>query len=336
MNRPQTIEERLDRLEHRNSVIERQNRVLERRNRVLTGACLLVPALALLVGQASVPVKPTGVAPVKPSLVAPVGGVSLPKDAGKLMTRDMAEALKLKNEVLPIVKTKLLCLVDGEGRSRAVMSTDEHKLPVIALLDLNGNVRSEWRLSPEGTHLQMLTMDGKPEVHLGKVGQANELQLHGVKGRVQMGDQSSLEMGGASRIDLGGANFNIKLDTRLGASMDLASEQNHAKLSCGRSPRPGSAAPGAFLDLTTGEGEGKPSVRLTAMAPRGVAQGHSEVAVGHGPKARAGMWANTKSEAAGFRSRGQFEGKTLFFESTIPDHITARSPHVTFAPLDAP
>jgi hypothetical protein len=329
MNRPQTIEERLDRL-------ERQNRVLERRNRVLTGACMLVPALVLFVGQASVPVKPTGVAPVKPTVVAPVGGVPLPQDAGKLMTRDMVEALKLKNEVLPIVKTKLLCLVDSEGKSRAVMSTDEHKLPVIALLDLNGTVRSEWRMSPEGTHLQMVATDGKPEVHLGKVGRANELQLHGVNSRVQMGEQSSITLGGASRIDLGGPNFNIMLDTRLGASIDLASEQNHAKLICGRYPGPGRAASGAFLNLSTGEGEGKPSVRLTAEAPGNLRPGHSEVSVGHGTKASAVMWATTKSEAAGFRSRGQFEGKTLIFESTIPDHITRRSPHVMFAPLDAP
>lgn len=185
---------------------------LERQNRLLVAACLAAVTLpiALGAGQAGRQVPPpTG---------GQLGGFTLPKDAGKLMSRDLVEALKLKNEVVPIVKTKLLCLVDKEGRVRATLSTGEQNHPVLALLDSGGSVRAEWRLDSLGALYQAwggpsekpvvrLGVVQEPLIRTGQVRNQTLLELNGLTTHISASNLDRPQDGGVSIFSFAGRNM---------------------------------------------------------------------------------------------------------------------------------
>lgn len=183
---------------------------LERQNRLLVATCLAAVTLPFVLGAGQLPRQ----VPTPPGVQ--LGGFALPKNAGKLMTQEMADALKLKNEVIPVVKTKLLCLVDRDGRARATLSTDEQNNPVLALLDSGGYTRGEWRFDGMGALYQAFGSDEKPDVRLGVVQDAigrtqqarvTILELNGSTTQMVARNDDRPQDGGVQLVSLGARNF---------------------------------------------------------------------------------------------------------------------------------
>jgi hypothetical protein len=168
-------------LEHRVARLERQNRLL------LFG-CLVLAALPLILGAGSQLQPKQGLPPGMQLPLQP-----LPRSFTKVVSPALQAEIAAQRLVHNVLKARLLCLVDSDGRTRATLSTDGAKNPTLALFDAQGILRTTMTLSTTGGMLEMLDRNETPSLRLGTAAE-----------RVRIAQV--LEMTGPSRISMSHSN----------------------------------------------------------------------------------------------------------------------------------
>jgi hypothetical protein len=209
-----------------NSLEEMDRRVarLERQNRLLVGACLVLGASPFILG-AGQEIRIN----VDKAVIGQQGKVDLPSGATGVLSKDMRDTLKLSNAIQPIVKTKLLVLVDSKGKARATLSTDESSNPAVALYDETGKLRSKWSVDIYGGMIQMLNHLQQPDIRLG-VKSGNILEMVG-PAQIVGGSQNS----NFFELTTRGENPKLEIDGPNGSSVILkGTRDQEISLGCER------------------------------------------------------------------------------------------------------
>ncbi len=216
--------------------IEQRLTKIERQNKWLILICVLLSTVPFLLGQVRVDVD-------KP-ILGQLGKVTPPVGSENLLSKEMRETLGLSNVIQPIVKTKLLCLVDSKGKVRATLSTTEAGEPTLALYNANGTsgavlttVELESGLaprpnltlsrSPQGVSMHLSTSSltafespGFPKVQMGTFADSKV-------GMIIKSNNSILEIGG-------GNNHYIRMNSTPNAvKFNLKQQNRDIFLGCG-------------------------------------------------------------------------------------------------------
>ena len=119
--------------------LENRIRRLERLNHLLMVSCVALASVPLLVGAG-------GQGPGQPKVQLPPGQLApltpLPASAQKYLSKQIQDMLAADRQIHNVLRTRVLALVDKDGKTKAYLSTDERGDPMLTMFGVRDGGRS--------------------------------------------------------------------------------------------------------------------------------------------------------------------------------------------------